>query len=268
MNYTRYVVCIKKDFVPLQWLYHKSKTQNFAKWASCFANILDLFLFRLANVHKKVFPSKLPKDKLYYRYVSFTSLIFVDKTVGLNVIFPPMRHGIIWIFRNTVRQRKFFHLLYLPYPIFRLFSLTSHLPSPTFPKYLIISRVSFETSFDSKQPKLEPKLFFFSAPSEKNVCGCFGSILKQRVSVFQLNQNKQKSNWNSFIESIFWYFSENLRLFRFVSICFETVLFVSVVRYRFKTPKQIETNQKFFVFGFTKQSKHNTNRSCFGLFWF
>jgi hypothetical protein len=47
--------------------------------------------------------------------------------------------------------------------------------------------------------------------------------------VFQLNQNKQKSNRNSFIESIFWYFSENLRLFRFVLICFETVLFVSVV---------------------------------------
>ncbi len=31
------------------------------------------------------------------------------------------------------------------------------------------------------------------------------------------------------IESIFWYFSENLGLFWFVSVCFEPVLFVSVV---------------------------------------
>ncbi len=82
------------------------------------------------------------------------------------------------------------------------------------------NRVSFETSFDSKQPKMEPKLV--SAWSETNVCfGCFSFIPKQRVSVFRLNQNKQKNNWNSVIESIFWYFlSENLGLFWFFSVCF------------------------------------------------
>ncbi len=32
-----------------------------------------------------------------------------------------------------------------------------------------------------------------------------------------------------FKESIFGYFSENLGLFRFVAVCYETVLFVSVV---------------------------------------
>ncbi len=58
------------------------------------------------------------------------------------------------------------------------------------------TRVSFETSFDSKQPKLEPKL---------NVCfGCFASIPKQRVSMFWLNRNKQKTNRNSLIGSIFY----------------------------------------------------------------
>jgi hypothetical protein len=49
--------------------------------------------------------------------------------------------------------------------------------------------------------------------------------------MFRLNRNKhkQKTNPNSLKESIFGYFSENLGLFRFVSACFETVLFVSVV---------------------------------------
>ncbi len=62
------------------------------------------------------------------------------------------------------------------------------------------------------------------------VCfSCFASIPKQKVSMFWLNQNKQKTHQNSLIESIFWYFSENLGLFQFVLVCFETVLFVSDV---------------------------------------
>ncbi len=143
---------------------------------------------------------------------------------------------------------------------------------------------------------------------KQNVCfGCFASIPKQRVSIFRLNRNKQKTIRNSLIgsifcsfyrkfmvfsffsvffgffsvfsffsrffrffsrffrfvskkfvsvfrlfrfytetescdwsetkrrppnslkESIFGYISENLGLFRFVSVCYETVLFVSVV---------------------------------------
>jgi hypothetical protein len=54
--------------------------------------------------------------------------------------------------------------------------------------------VSFETSFDSKQPKLEPKLV--SALSETKRFGCFASIAKQRVSVFRLNRNLMKQNRN------------------------------------------------------------------------
>ncbi len=160
--------------------------------------------------------------------------------------------------------------------------------------------MSFETSFDSKQPKLEPKLV--SALSEtQRLFRLFASIPKQRVSMFRLNRNKQKTNRNSLIgsifcnflqkiygffgffvfflvfpvfsfffsvfsvwfqtvcfgvsvvyllyrnrefrlirnkqkthpnslkESIFVYFSENLGLFRFVSVCYKTVLLVSVV---------------------------------------
>jgi hypothetical protein len=146
------------------------------------------------------------------------------------------------------------------------------------------SRVSFKTSFDSKQRKLEPKLVsalsetkhlfwlfrfytktknfsvsiepkqteeqpkqcdrehilvFFSENLDgfglflvcfQRVCfGSFGSIPKQRDSMFRLNRDKQKTNRNSLIESMFWYFSENFGLFGFVSVCFVTVLFVAVV---------------------------------------
>jgi hypothetical protein len=34
--------------------------------------------------------------------------------------------------------------------------------------------------------------------------------------MFRLNRNKQKTNRNSFVERIFWYFFENIGLFRFV----------------------------------------------------
>ncbi len=79
--------------------------------------------------------------------------------------------------------------------------------------------------------------------------------------MFRLNWNKQKTHPNSFIESIFGYFSENLGLFRFVTKQF--CLFW-LFRYRFETPKQTET----FCFWF-----HETNRNkretdlvsvCFG----
>jgi len=80
--------------------------------------------------------------------------------------------------------------------------------------------------------------------------------------------NKQKTHPNSLKESLFGYFSENLGLFRFVSVCCETDLFVSVVWYRFETPKQTE----MFCFWFheTNWNKRETNlvSVCFGLFRF
>ncbi len=56
---------------------------------------------------------------------------------------------------------------------------------------------------------------------KQNICfGCFASIPKQRVLVFQLNRNKQLDR-----EHILVFFSENVRMFRFVLVCFETVCF-------------------------------------------
>ncbi len=76
---------------------------------------------------------------------------------------------------------------------------------------------------------------------KQNVCfGCFASIPKQRVLMFRLDRNKQKTNRNSWIEGIFWYFYENLGLFRFVSKQF------CLFRYMFETPKQT----KIFSFWF------------------
>jgi len=85
---------------------------------------------------------------------------------------------------------------------------------------------------------------------------CF--YTKQRVSMFWLNRNKQKTNRNSFIESIFCYFSENLGLFRLVSKQF--CLF-QLFWYRLETPKQTEIFCCWF-------HKTNRNRSCYSLFRF
>ncbi len=80
--------------------------------------------------------------------------------------------------------------------------------------------------------------FFVVLVCFETVClGCFASIPKQRVSMFRFNRNKQKTNRNSLIESIFWYFKENLGLYRFASKQF--CLF-RLFRYRFETPKQTE----------------------------
>ncbi len=49
---------------------------------------------------------------------------------------------------------------------------------------------------------------------KQNVCfGCFASIPKQRVSMFRLNRNKQKTNRNSLIGSIFFYFLQKILSF-------------------------------------------------------
>ncbi len=68
------------------------------------------------------------------------------------------------------------------------------------------ARVSFETSFDLKQPKLEPKLV--SALSEtKRLFRLFRFYTETEsfdVSIESLNRNKQKTNRNSLIGSIFY----------------------------------------------------------------
>jgi hypothetical protein len=115
---------------------------------------------------------------------------------------------------------------------------------------------SFGVSIEPKQTEEQPKqcdrehileIFFikFRVVSVFSVCfetvcfGCFASLPKQRVLMFWLNRNKQTTNRNSLIESIhvFWYFSENLGLFRYV---LEQFCLFQLFRYRFETPKQAE----------------------------
>ncbi len=55
-------------------------------------------------------------------------------------------------------------------------------------------------------------------------------------------------------------FLENLGLFRFVSVCYELVLFVSVVSI---LVRNTETNRKCVVFGFTKQTETNPKQILF-----
>ncbi len=102
---------------------------------------------------------------------------------------------------------------------------------------------------------------------QKNVCfgGCFGSTPKQRISVFRLNQNKQKSYRNSLIENIFFlFFSENLGLFRFVLEQF--VLFLPKQRvsmFRLNRNKQ-KTNRKSSIESIFRYFSESLG--CFGLF--
>ncbi len=60
-------------------------------------------------------------------------------------------------------------------------------------------------------------------------------------------------------------FSENLGLFRFVSVWYETVLFVSVVSIQVRNT---ETNRNFLLLVSRNKPKQTRNRSCFGLFRF
>jgi hypothetical protein len=85
--------------------------------------------------------------------------------------------------------------------------------------------VSFETSFDSKQPKLELKLV--SALSEtKRLFRLFRFYTKTEsfgVSIGPKQTEDQPKQFDR--EHIFGFF----RKFRVVSVCFETVLFVLIV---------------------------------------
>ncbi len=91
------------------------------------------------------------------------------------------------------------------------------------------------------------------------IFGFFQLVSKQFVSVVSLLYR------NSFKESIFEYFSENLGLCRFVSVCYETVLYVSIVSIQVRNT---ETNRIFQFLVSRNKPKQTQNRSCFGLFRF
>jgi hypothetical protein len=88
----------------------------------------------------------------------------------------------------------------------------------------------------------------------------------------RLYRIKQKTHPNSMKESIFGYFSENLGLFRFVSVSYETFLLVSVVSIYVRNS---ETNRNLLLLVSRNKPKQilfrfltNRNRSCFSLFRF
>ena len=67
--------------------------------------------------------------------------------------------------------------------------------------------------------------------------------------MFRLNRNKQKTNRNSLIESIFWYFYEKVGLFRFVSKQFVSVVLISIPKPRVSMFR-------------LNRNKQKTNRNC------
>ncbi len=107
---------------------------------------------------------------------------------------------------------------------------------------------------------------------KQNVCfGCFASIPKQRVSMFRLNRNKQKTNRNSLKGSIFSNFLQKIYsffnfsvfsgFFSVFSVCFETVCFgVSIVSLLYQ-------NREFWLIR-NKQKTHpnSLKESIFGYF--
>ncbi len=119
----------------------------------------------------------------------------------------------------------------------------------------LMFRVSFETSFISKQLKLEPKLV--SALSEtRRLFRFFALISKQGVSVLWSNRNKQKTNWNG---SKFVKISTFLIPHTISSVCFGC----------FDTgPKHRNKSKTIFWVSQKTKLKNNQNRLSFGLFWF
>ncbi len=111
---------------------------------------------------------------------------------------------------------------------------------------------------------------------KQNVCfGCFASIPKQTVSMFRLNRNKQKTNRNSLIGSIFCNFLQKIYgffgffgffsvfsiFFSVFSVLFERVCFgVSVVSLLYR-------NREFLLI-WKKQKTHpnSLKESIFGYF--
>ncbi len=100
-----------------------------------------------------------------------------------------------------------------------------------------------------------PGFFVFFVFSFFSVCfktvffGCFASLPKQRVSMFRLNRNKEKTHPNSLKVSIFF------RKFRVVSVCFGLLRNSSICFGCFDIGSKHGNKPKSFGFGFTKQTK-------------
>jgi hypothetical protein len=121
---------------------------------------------------------------------------------------------------------------------------------------------------------------------KQNVCfSCFASIPKQRVSMFRLNRNKQKTNRKSLIRAyILQFFYRKCMCFSVFSVFFSVFLvffgflfrcfgcFASIPKQTVSIdPKQTEDPPKQFKREYIwvlNKPKQTRNRSCFGLFRF
>jgi hypothetical protein len=126
-------------------------------------------------------------------------------------------------------------------------------------KQTVVFRVSFETSFDSKQPKLEPKLV--SALSETKLLFwlfCFYTETESfDVSIEPKQTGDQPKQFDG--EHILLFFTENVSFFlvfsffSVFSICFETVCFgcfASIPKQRVSIePKTRPNSLKECIFG-------------------
>ena len=118
--------------------------------------------------------------------------------------------------------------------------------------------MSFETSFDSKQPKLEPKLV--SALSEtKRLFRLFRFYTKTERFDVSIEPKQTEDPPKQFEREYIWVF---FRKFRVVSVCYETVL-SSVCFGCFDIGSKHQNKPKFFVFGFTKQIETNPKQVLF-----
>ncbi len=100
-------------------------------------------------------------------------------------------------------------------------SRKSHLRAhPNSQRSRVLSRVSFETSSDLKQPKREQKLVFRHYP---NICfGCFASTVYWNIDFlcFDWTETNRKPIESVWYATYFGIFSGNLGFFHFFSVCF------------------------------------------------
>jgi hypothetical protein len=140
----------------------------------------------------------------------------------------------------------------------------------------VCTRVSFETSFDSKQPKLKPKLV--SALSEtKRLFWLFSFFTETESFDVSIEPKQQKTNRNRLIGSIFCHFLQKILSFSGFFVFF-SVFSVCLVRLYTETesfdvsiePKQAEDPPKQFkreyIWVFFR--KLRVVSVCFGLFRF
>jgi hypothetical protein len=114
---------------------------------------------------------------------------------------------------------------------------------------------SFHVSIEPKQTEDQPKKFdrehiliFFSENFGVFCLFLFVLVCFEKVCLDVSIEPKQtEDQLKQFDREHIWYFSENVGLFWFVSVCFETVLFVLIVSIKVRNTEINQNNPKFLV---------------------